>query len=220
MIARNLIAQTLPPLKSTDSVERALHWMHDFHLGHLPIVENKKLVGVVAEDDILNCENIQLPIGELRLSLQHAFVHDDDHIYEVMKAVVQKKLTMVPVIDKDENFVGSISLENLLQYFTESGSMSEQGSIIVLEMPRNNYSLGTIARITEAENVHILSSYITSLSDSSIIELTLKLDSTEIQHVVATYERFGYAIKAAYEESDYLESLQSRYDSLLSYLDI
>ncbi len=220
MIARNLITQTLPPLKSTDSVERALHWMHDFHLAHLPIVENKKLVGVIAEDDILNCEDTSLPIGELRQSLQHPFVHENDHIYEVMKAVVQKKLTMVPVIDKDDNFVGSISLENLLQYFTESGSLTEQGSIIVLEMPRNNYSLSTIARITEAENVHILSSYITSIPDSSIIELTLKLDSTEIQHVVATYERFGFIIKAAYEESDYLASLQSRYDSLLSYLDI
>ncbi len=220
MTARNLIAQTLPPLKTTDTVERALHWMHDFHLAHLPIVENQKLIGVLSEEDILNCHDLYLPVVELRQSLQHAFVHDDDHIYDVMKAVVQKKLTMVPVIDKDDNFVGSISIETLLQYFAESGSLAEQGSIIVLEMPRNNYSLGTIARITEAENVHILSSYITSVADSSIIELTLKLDSTEIQHVVATYERFGYTIKAAYEESDYLESLQSRYDSLLSFLNI
>ena len=220
MIARELIAKTLPPLKPTDTVERALHWMHDFHLAHLPVVENKKLVGVIAEDDILNCPNIEMPIEALRQSLHYPFVNDDDHIYEVMKAVVQKKLTMVPVVDKAENFVGSISLETLLQYFTESGSLAEAGSIIVLEMPRSNYSLGTIARITEAENVHILSSYITSLPNSVNIELTLKLDSTEIQHVVATYERFGYSIKAAYEESDYLESLQSRYDSLLSYLDV
>jgi acetoin utilization protein AcuB len=220
MTAREIVSNTLPPLKSTDTIERALHWMHDFHLAHLPIVEQGKLIGVIAEEDILNYHNHTDTLGELRQSVPRPFVRDTDHIYDIVKAVVQKKLTAIPVIDKTEQFIGTISLESLLQYFAESGSLTETGSIVVLEIPRRDYSLSTVARITEGEGVHILSSYITSLPEASTIELTLKLDSSEIQHVVATYERFGYNIKAAFEESDYIESLQQRYDALMSYLDI
>ena len=220
MIARQIVSTTLPPLKSTDTIERALHWMHDFHLAHLPIVEHGKLIGLVAEEDILNHHDHTDTLGQLQLSVSRPYVQDTDHIYDIVKAVAQKKLTAIPVIDKAEQFIGTISLESLLHYFAESGSLTETGSIVVLEMPRKDYVLSTIARITEAENVHILSSYITSPPDTETLELTLKLDSSQIQRVVATYERFGYHIKAAFEESDYIETLQQRYDALMSYLDI
>jgi acetoin utilization protein AcuB len=218
MTARQIVTDLVPVVSPADTVERALQLMYDFHIAHLPVVADGKLAGVVSEEELLNCLNFALLLNDLKMSQNKAFVHQDDHLYEVVKAAVQKKLTIIPVVDADENWVGTITLETLLQHFAESGSLTEAGSIVVLEMQRNDYSLGTIARITEAEGVHILSSYITSKPEENLIELTLKLDSTEIQRVVATYERFGYGVKAAFDESDYLDSLQIRYDTLMSYL--
>ena len=218
MTARQIVTDLVPVVSPADDVDYALDLMQHAHVAHLAVVAEGKLVGVISEEELLNCSNPDLLLADLKMSQNKAFVHQDDHLYEVVKAAVQKKLTIIPVVDADDNWVGTITLETLLQHFAESGSLTEAGSIVVLEMQRNDYSLGTIARITEAEGVHILSSYITSKPEENLIELTLKLDSTEIQRVVATYERFGYGVKAAFDESDYLDSLQMRYDTLMSYL--
>jgi acetoin utilization protein AcuB len=220
MTARQIVSDHLPTASPADSVKRVLEWMHAFHIAHLPVVENSKLVGVVSEEELLNSLSFAVVLSDIKMSQNKAFVHDNDHLYEVVKAAVQKKLTVIPVVDSNDNWVGSITLESLLQHFAESGSLTETGSIVVLEMQRNDYSLGTIARITEAEGVHILSSYITSKPEENVVELTLKLDSTEIQRVIATYERFGYIVKNAFDESDYMDSLQTRYDALMSYLEV
>jgi acetoin utilization protein AcuB len=219
MTARQIVSPLLPPIALTNTVQQGLDWMHEYHIAHLPVVENGKLVGVVSEETLLSLDH-SLLISAVQIGQNKAFVHDDDHLYEVVKAVVQKKLSIIPVVDAAENLVGTITLETLLQHFAESGSLTEAGSIVVLELQRNDYSLGTIARITEAEGVHILSSYITSKPEENLIELTLKLDSNEIQRVIATYERFGYIVKAAFDESDYIDSLQHRYDTLMSYLQV
>jgi acetoin utilization protein AcuB len=219
MTARQIVSPLLPSIALSNTVQQGLDWMHEYHIAHLPVVENGKLVGVVSEETLLSLDH-SLLISAVQIGQNKAFVHDDDHLYEVVKAVVQKKLSIIPVVDAAENWVGTITLENLLQHFAESGSLTEAGSIVVLEMQRNDYSLGTIARITEAEGVHILSSYITSKPEENLIELTLKLDSNEIQRVIATYERFGYIVKAAFDESDYIDSLQHRYDTLMSYLQV
>jgi hypothetical protein len=52
------------------------------------------------------------------------------------------------------------------------------------------------------------------------LEVTLKFNSREVSRLVATYERFNYRVKAAYQESDYAEDLQERYDGLMSYLNV
>lgn len=40
MIAEELINQMIPPLKVSDSAEKAKKWMEEFRLTQLPVVEN------------------------------------------------------------------------------------------------------------------------------------------------------------------------------------
>ena len=52
------------------------------------------------------------------------------------------------------------------------------------------------------------------------LEVTLKFNSREVSRLVATYEGFNYRVKASYQESDYMDDLQERYDGLMSYLNV
>ena len=124
------------------------------------------------------------------------------------------------MIDKNKSFLGVITLETLLAHFAQSTSLTEVGSILVLEIGRRNYSLAEIARLAEYEQATILSSAILSQPDSMNLEVTLKFNTREINGLVATYERFGYNVKASFQESDYLDDLQERYDALMSYLNV
>ena len=219
MIARDLISKDIVPLHTSDTGEDALARMDDFHVRHLPIVNDRQLLGLIAEDEIFDAEPDE-PIGSYSLKMTHPYVHDSDHIYETMRLLNDYRLTLVPVVDADNNYMGVVSLHDLLKYFAETASFSEPGSVVVLEVNKHNYSLSQIARIVEAENARILNSFITSQPDSTELEITLKINRLDISRILGAFNRFGYEIKASFTESEYVDSLQEHYDSFMSYMNV
>ena len=219
MVAETLMTDSLVPLRTSDTGEEALGLMNDFYLKHLPIVNNETLLGLLSEDDVLN-NNVDEAVGSYQLSLHNAYAYTDDHIYEVMRQLAEKQLTVIPVINREQTYVGMITQEDLLNYFARTGSFTEPGSIIVLEMQRRDYSLAELARLVESENAAVLSSFISSDLSSSVIHVTLKINKQNIQGLLATFERFSYEVKASFNEGEYLQNLQARYDSLMTYLNV
>jgi acetoin utilization protein AcuB len=219
MIARDLISDEIIPLRTSDSGEDALERMDDYHVRHLPIVEKGQLLGLISEEEIFDADPQEL-IGAYDLKMVHPFVQDTVHIYETMRVLHEYRLTLVPVVDKENKYLGVVALSDLLKYFAESASLSEPGSIIVLEINKHNYSLSQIARIVESENGVILNSFITSLPDSTELEITLKINRPDIGRILSSFVRFGYEIKASFSESEYIDSLQEHYDSLMSFMSV
>ena len=220
MIAENLITSAVLPLQTSDTGQESLEVMENFNVRHLPIVNNQQLLGLIGEEDIL-LHNILEPIGSYELSLIKPYVKKNDHIYEIMRLLAEHQLTVIPVIDDDGNYVGMVSLEDVLNYFAKTAAFSETGSIVVLGFQARNYSLAEIARLVEAENAVVLSTFVTSNpNDSSLVEVTLKINRQDIHSILKAFTRFGYEIKASFNEEEYLESLQHRYDALMSYLNV
>lgn len=219
MIASNLLSQTIVPLKTSDTGEEALGIMSDFYVKHMPIVNNKQLLGLISEDDILN-HDVKEAVGSFQLSMSRPYVREGDHIFEVMSIMSEYNLTLIPVIDGEENYLGLICQDDLLRFFANIGSFTEPGSIIVLEMSKRDYSLSQIARIVESENAAVLSSFITTNLDSTKIDVTIKINLQDVSAVLATFQRFDYTVKASFQESDYFDSLRDRYDSLMSFLNV
>jgi acetoin utilization protein AcuB len=219
MIAGNLISDALIPLRTSDTGEEALSVMNDFYVRHLPIVNNEQLLGLISEDDILN-HNILEPVGSYGLSINFPPLTESDHIYEAMRIMADYNLTVIPVVDLDGNYTGMVTEEDLLHYFAKMGAFTEPGGILVLEMHRRDYSLTEIARIIESENSAILSSFVSSSMDTSLIHVTLKLNSYSLQNIIATFERFDYVVKASFSERDLSEALKERYQSFMHYLNV
>ncbi len=219
MIAHDLISQLIHPLRTSDTGEQALTYMQVYHLKHLPIVNNEQLLGTISEDDV-TINPLEEPIGSYNLSLNRAFAHGDDHLFEVMGIMADHKLSAIPVVDHQDNYLGLITLEDLIQFYARSFSFSEPGGIIVLEIDKPHYSLAEISRIIESENATVLSSFLTHDDKSQRIYVTLKTNQVDTQHIEATLLRFGYVIKATFSEEGYFESLQENYDAFLHYLNV
>ena len=219
MIAKTLVSNEIIPLRTSDSGNEALSIMNEFGVRHLPIVNNKQLLGLISEDDILNFD-VEEAVGSYRLSTFRPYVKESDHLYEVIKVLSQQKLTLMPVINVDEEYVGLISQEDLIHYFARIGSFTESGSIVVLAVNRRDYSLVEIARIVESEGAVILSSFVTSNLDSMSIDVTLKINRPDLGSIIATFNRFEYTIKATFSEEQYNNTIKERYDMLMSYLNV
>ncbi len=219
MIAKTLISNIIVPLRTSDTGENALEMMNDFHVRHLPVVNDKELLGLVSEDDVLDNDANQA-VGSYSLSLPKASVNSESHLYEVMKLMADFNLTVVPVIDHEQQYLGLVSMEDVLHRFAKTLPFSEPGSIIVLEMNKRDYVLSEIARIIEQENAVLLSTYVTTAQDSSQIEVTLKVNKQQINSILASFERFEYHVKASFNEIEYIDTLKERYESLMNYLNV
>jgi hypothetical protein len=99
-----------------------------------------------------------------------------------------------------------------------TGSIKESGGIIVLEMNMVDYSMAQIAQIVESNNGKILSSYIMSTPDSTKLEVTLKINETELTRIMRTFERYDYVIKASFQASADDDDIQDRYEALMNFL--
>ena len=221
MLAKDIISENVPPLKIKDTGDKAIEWMYEFKLTHLPLVENKKYMGLVSEDDILDFNNTHEQLGKFLKNLYKPFVKDTEHIYEVLRVAAGLKSTIIPVVDSKQNYLGLITLQSLLFNFAKMTAISEPGGVIILELNnKTDYVLSDIARIVESNGAHILSLYFNVDSDTGKHAVTLKVDSTEIKHIVATFERYEYSVKAFFQESDMGEIIKDRYDSLMNYLNI
>ncbi len=220
MTAQMLIAQEIPPLTVEQTGKDAFHALSDHHVRHLPVVHEGRLVGILSEEDIFN-HKLYEPIGAYDFSLMRRyFVRHTDHVFDVMRAMGEHRLTVIPVVDDADNYLGIITLSDLLRYFAQMASLSEPGSIVVLELNRRDYSMALLARVVEAENAKILAAFVTSTPDSDRLEVTLKLNTQELGRVLAALNRYEYDVKYTFTESDYTDTLRERYDSLMTYLNV
>lgn len=220
MLSAELINDLIPPLKIADSGERALLLMNDFKVSHLPVVEKNNFLGIISEDDILEMQDTDDAISTIPLNFTHTFIHGWQHLYDAMKLMSVNKLSVVPILDDKEQYLGLISTHSLISYFAEMASVTNPGAIIELEIAQHNYSLSEIARIVESNDAHILSSYINSSSDSSKIEVTIKIDKEDVSGILQTFQRFNYVAHSFYQDKQDNDDTMNRFDSFMKYLNI
>ena len=219
MLAKDLISGSIDPLRTSDRGEEAITLMNLFHVTHMPIVNNEELLGTLSEDDILNHDILE-PIGSYALSLNAAFVRDQDHLFEVMHMMAHQRLSVIPVVDIQNRYVGLITQEDILSAFGDHYSFKEPGSILIIETDKINYSLVEIARIVEEESAKILSTFLSFDEDSNRVQVTLKINRSEISRIVASFIRYDYTIIGSFVEDGYQDVLQDRYESLIHFLNV
>jgi CBS domain-containing protein len=220
MKALELISEEIPPLTHTDTGEKALRWMDEFKVSHLPVLKNGNFVGVISESDILDKLDLEDTLDKLFDHLPRPYVNENAHIYEVLAKISEHKLSVLPILDDNEKYLGCTSIHHLITKIANTGSIKESGGIIVLEVNSIDYSMVQIAQIVESNNAKILSSYIMSPSDSSKLEVTLKINQIELDRIIRTFERYDYVIKASFQKSSGDEDVQFKYDALMNYLNL
>jgi len=221
MVAKDLISEVIPSLKTSDSGQTALNWMEIFRISHLPIVNNQDFLGLISDTDIYDMNQPEEPIGNHALNLFKPYVDSQQHIFEVIGIASRLKLSVVPVLDKNNHFKGVITTNDLIRHIAGLSSMDQPGGIIVLELIERDYSLSQIAQIVESNNVKVLSMYISSPPESTKLEVTLKVNTGDLVSVIRTFERYNYELKTWVTNNDSMDNFYSeRFDLLMKYLNI
>lgn len=221
MLAKTMITGTITPLKTSDTGTAAIALMDEYRVSHLPIVNDVELLGVISETDIFNMASFDDPVGTCPLSITGAYVTEGEHIYEVIKTFSEHRLSLLPVVNDKNHYLGAITLQTMAEYIAMITASDNPGGIIVLEVNEKDYSLSEIAQIVESNDAKVLSLFLHSIPDSNKLEITLKLNRIDIGPVLQTFNRYNYIVMASFSDQDiYQEGLKDRFDSLMNYLNI
>jgi predicted transcriptional regulator len=220
MIARHLITDEILPLKTSDTGKEALGWMDEYKVAHLPIVNNTTFLGLISEQDIYSLNNVDEVLGNHELSLKQPFVNEHQHLYDVLKQIHENGLTLIPVLDDQQNYLGSITIHRMIKFLASTYSVHNPGGVIVLEMSEMDYNMTEIANILESNGAKILSTFLSSHKDSTRMEVVIKVNKLELGAILQTFDRYGYFVKSTFGDNEDIEDLKDRYDSLMNYLNI
>ena len=220
MLTKNLINNNIPRLQLQDSVGKALQLINDYRISHLPVVSDNIFLGLVSEDDLLDTENEKLTIEVLQDSFLYAAVPGDVHFLNAVSNSIRFDTTVIPVVMNDNEFVGVITINDLLKMLGNFSGADEIGGIIVLEMERSQFSISEISRIVESNDSTILHLNTTTDSVTGLLTVTLHINKREIASIIASFERYEYDVIYSFGNEKFENEISTNYQNLMNYLDI
>jgi len=219
MVPTHLIQNIITPVMTSFSGNQVLAALDETRFDHIPIVNNQDFLGVICESDLFD-NIIDDPIGTYKLSLSNAFIRSDHHLYDAVRLICELKLSLVPVVDENNMYLGYIDRQSVVEHFGNELSINNPGSIIELEMNVHDYSLTQINEIIESSDMKVLHLGVTTFADSTKIKITIKLNKIDISQLIQTLTRYEYIVSASYGQDEMRDYLKDRYDSLMNYLNI
>src|SRR5690625_4066051 len=218
MLAIDIIQRDFRHVSITSTVDEALRWMGKYKLKHLPIIKSKAFLSIISEETLLSVVPAS-KLGDLKNDGVRVYVSESDHILEVAKVMINEELTILPVLDQEDTYLGIINIVDLFEAIVEKYGFNTEGSLLVIEMSQQDFHLSELVRILEAERIHLFS-ILVSTENYLNVEITLKTDMKDINFILQTLERYSYRVKAYFQDDQYHHQLKDRYDSLLSYLNV
>jgi acetoin utilization protein AcuB len=218
MLTRDLISNAIPYLHKDDKVFHALQLMNDYHVAHLPVVENDNYLGIISEELLLQSDDEstlnQLPITDGTTSVQGS-----DHFLKAIQTAVTNKLSVVPVV-QEKQLLGIVTYNDLLRNASQFMSLNEPGGLIVLEMDTKNYSFTEINRIVESNDAQITQLNTSTDPETGIAHVTIRVSKVEVSDIIGTFQRYEYNVKYYFGEELFENELRTNYDNLMNYLEI
>ena len=219
MLANELISTSYPTVNPDDKIHVALQLMDDFDIVHIPVVDHEKFIGLLSKDDLLDV-NEDAPIKAAMEDLMIKSVKGTEYFLSAVKLASQNNLSMVPVVNNENDWLGAISIAELLKAIVKFSGTEEPGALIILEMERKSYSFGEISRLVETNDAHITQLNTYTEIETGLLIVTIKLNKLEVSDILSTFQRYDYSVRYFIGEQHYENELKYNYDHLMTYLKV
>lgn len=221
MLAKDLITANVPVLRPDDKGQTALSWMELFKISHLPVVKDEEYLGLISDKIIYDFNLVESTVEKQVLQLHTPHIHEEKHIFEAASVMYNLELTVLPVVNEEHTFQGSITVTDLFRHLSRLLSANEPGGILVLNIPENSYSLSQIGQIMEGNDTRVLGLCTNKPPGSEILQVSLKLDKVDLSGAIQTLERYGYQVAGVFMDESLLHDLyEDRLEQFLRYLNI
>ncbi|MDO6490352.1 MAG: CBS domain-containing protein [Cellulophaga sp.] len=212
------ILSTIPTFSINDSMEEVIRFFKTTTFSHVAVVDKSKLVGMIAENDFKTFEKGK-KIEDYKYNLETFCVDSDTSWLDVLEVFSKNDANILPVLDKDEAFVGYYDLTDIVALFIGTPFFTEPGGILVVAKGISDYSFSEIAQIVESNNAKLYGAFITEI-ENDVAQVTLKITSANLNEITQSFRRYNYSILYGNDDDLFLEDLKERSNYLDKYLNV
>lgn len=219
MTASELINNNIPALQATDTVRQALDLMEEYRTSELPVVDQQKYLGLITENEAQNADE-RSAVSTLLHTGSPVKINPVDFFLVPLRVMHQQQIGLLPVVKDDGDLLGVITKTELLHAAANYTAAHVPGGIIILQINPSSFYISEIGRIVESNNARII--HLNTWTDPSTGELmvAIKVNKTDIQDILASFERYEYNVVRYFGENLSEEELRLNYDHLMNYLNI
>ena len=212
------ILYTLPVFQVSDTLDGVIAYFEETSFSHVAVIEEHKFLGLLSEND-LGCFEPDVPITEFRYQLENFSVTNQTLWLDVLEEFARNEANILPVLDDNHRVMGYYDLNDIVSLFIATPFFTEPGGILIISKGIKDYSMSEIAQIVESNNSRLLGAFITDNSND-LIQVTLKINGTNLNEVIQTFRRYGYTILSGTNDDQFMEDLKQRSDYLNKYLNV
>jgi predicted transcriptional regulator len=220
MQAQELLTDDVPLLTPEDKLFKAVDIFLDRCICHIPIVKDGILEGILPVDFLMDTIDKDVSISDFRSDWINAFAFSGQHGLDVFEIISRYELTALPVVDENKQYIGTIITQTLMSRLSGYYSFRQIGGIIVLNVGARDYDLSEISRIVESNGAKILILYMDTDEENGQFKVTIKVNTLDLSHILATFERFKYTIDYYHPSGMQRDELQERYGLLMKLFDL
>ena len=218
MPLREYIINDIQPVSIDETIKEVQLIFSNLTYSHIPIQKDKVYLGCISEADA-HCLDSSKHISKYQYVLEGFFVRSETIWLDVLEAFAMSNANIMPVLDKNNKYLGYYELSDFLSIFNETPFFSEPGGILIVEKGINDYSFSEISQIVESNNAKLFGAFISKI-ENDVVEITIKVGNTTLSDIIQTFRRYSYNIISGHEDDAFLEDLKERSDYLNKYLNM
>ena len=218
MHIQDYIIADVPVFNIDDSLGEVIRFFKDNTYSHVAVEENGTYLGVLDETDLDGFEGEGI-VRDHRYDLGTFFVRKDTNWLDVLETFARNESNLVPVLDEEGKMEGYYDLSDIVRVFIDTPFFTEPGGIIVLAKGMKDYSFSEIAQIVESNNTKLIGGFITD-TKNDVIQVTIKVASTNLNEIIQTFRRYNYNILFGNHDDQFLEDMKERSKYLDKYLNV
>ncbi len=207
MLVRRKMKKDLVTVSKDDKMTVAKKILQEKNIRHLPVVDGKKLVGLVTNMDIRKAEAspaTSLEIRELHYLLDKLTVGEimtrnvltispDISVEEATTLLHDNKIGCLPVVE-DGNLVGIITENDVMEMLIDVMGMKEKGSRLEVVVDDKPGALADITRIIKEHNVNITSVVTDTAEEPGKRTVVFKLKTFYFEPIKKALEGAGFPV--------------------------
>src|SRR5690625_2450652 len=143
-------------LKIGDSFLRATEMMVELQVRSLPVINisTNEIIGRISRDRVQAGNAGQFISGE---DLEEPVViFNNQHLFEAIKMMLEYEIDLLPVVDEEASFFGTIQKKQLLGLLVTMLNLTGHGSVITIALSPEDFTLSEIVQLIEAEGAKIM----------------------------------------------------------------
>lgn len=207
-------------IQNADSIQQALEKLQDMLCKELVVLNGDDYIGLVNETILLDAEDEDAPLSSIKINTSPIQLKFNQHPYDALVMITVYNSTIIPVLDQDNKYIGVSTQLDILKAISSIQSQNESGAIIVLAIGLHDFSLSQIAHLVESDNCRILNCATKINLESDNIEVTLKVDKSNINALLNSFLRHNYLVLETHNTIAAFDDTADRYQQLMNYINI